>query len=418
MNDRPRHWRLLLAAAIIVWLALVVRLMVADVWDETNGMLFFSSPAMGIGAKLEFVATQSLGFWRPIPTSGVALVLHYLPRFDTSWRLLRLLNAALLLGAAGFFIDAMRHWRQPAPATELAFVLGMLFSGSAFITAGWYANVFDASALLTIAAGTALLSRRQTLYAGLLFGLAFFCKETAALVLPFLMILFAGRYIDFRGLVRAGTPAVFLGMVYFILRSRVVAFGSAGDIHQFQPELFGPSTLHLAQTFWLQNLKSEPLAWAGLAAFAASIAALRRPRLIGAALVFVAATAVVYWGMFWEFQNGVLLHHLNFAGRLYLIPAALLLMMLALERRTAVVAGLLIPIVIGGVMTWRDHLRFQETYREIYAVADHGDAVTVHFPPKPLDDGIRGVRIGDFPGAPLAIDPRTGALSRLQIPSR
>lgn len=403
-----KRWRLVLAVAVTVWLACMVRLMIADVWDETNGMLAFSSPAQTLGQKVQFVLTQSLGFWRPLPTLAVTVVLHSVRDFDVSWRVLRALNILLLLGAAWFFHRAARH-----PLFTIAF----LFSGSAVITAGWYANVFDASALLLIAVATWLLLRenghsKSDLAAGVLLGIAFFCKETAALALPFLLMLWAAGRITFRQALRAGIPAAILGAVYFVLRSKIVPFGGAGDVHGFVPEHYVPTLVTLAETFWLQTLKHAfP---AGFLFLVLSLAALRRPRLIAAAVVFLVATSVVYWGMFVERQNGVLMHHLNFVGRLYLIPATLMLFLLALERRTIAMAALLLPILLGGATTWRDHARFQSTYARVYRTAREAKVkpLVVHYPAKPLDDVVRGIKIGDYPEAPVRIAPKGGLLPR------
>jgi hypothetical protein len=412
MNDGQPRFRLVASALpAAIWLALVFALMIADVWDETNGMLFFSSGELSLASKLKFAATESLGFWRPLPALMVAAILHALRDFEVSWRLLRGLNALFLLASLWLFIVALRKWRAPSARGELAFTVAMLFSGSAFITAGWYANVFDASALLLIAAGTALLAHSRPAVAGVTFGVAFFCKETAVLSLPFLFILLAGRFVNLRAFLRATFPAVVLGGVYFILRSRIVELGSADDIHQFEPELFAPSALHFAQNFWFQTLKNARPAWIGLAAVILSIAVMR-VRIAAAATAFLATASVIYWGMFWEYQDGRLIHHLNFTGRLFLIPAVLLLVVLMLEKRETIIAILCIPIMAGAFFTWRDHLLFQKTYREIYtrAAASNDAPLKVHYPPKPLNDTVRGIVIGDMPDAEIEIDPRSGDL--------
>ena len=101
MDDvtKPDRWRYATPAAVAVWIVLMVRLMIADVWDETNGMLYFSDPANSLGEIVRFVLTQSLGFWRPLPTLLAGAVMHFLPDFAVSWRVLRAINMALLVGA-------------------------------------------------------------------------------------------------------------------------------------------------------------------------------------------------------------------------------------------------------------------------------------------------------------------------------
>jgi hypothetical protein len=252
--------------------------------------------------------------------------------------------------------------------------------------------------------------RDRAVEGGVVYGIAFFCKETTALVFPFLLMLLAARRITFRQSLKAGVPAALLGAVYFGFRSKIVAFGGAGDVHGFAPEQLWPTLLHLGESFWRQTLKGSAPGVAGFVALAVSLAALRRPRLLAAAVAFLCATAVLYWGMFGEYQNNVLIHHLDFIGRLYLVPVALMLMMLALERRAIAIAILCVPIAYGGYTTWRDHARFQRTYKRIYRTASEAQRkpLMVHFPPKPLNDDVRGVIVGDIPGAPVRIDAKTG----------
>jgi hypothetical protein len=396
-----KRWQYATHAAMAIWVLFAVRLMIADVWDETNGMLAFSSDALSLGEKLKFVLTQSLGFWRPLPTLVVALVLHFVPDFDVSWRVLRAINIALLVVAVKLLLDAAKL----EGVQRFVCTIALLFSGSAVIAAGWYANIFDASALLLIAIALTLLFRDRDVAAGVLLGIAFFCKETAALALPFLMMLLAAGRITFRQFVRAAIPAVVLGAIYFAIRAKIIPFAADGDVHGFDPEQFLPTVRNLAESFWRQTMKASGVA--GFAFLALSLRALRRPKLIAAALAFLGATAVIYLGMFGIYQDGVLIHHLNFVGRLYLVPVALMLFMLALERRTLAIAALCLPIVYGGITTYRDHARFQRTYKRIYRVAAQ-KPLTVHLPEKPLDDTVRKIKIGDIPDAMVVVNPKTG----------
>lgn len=410
-----RRWRYVTYAAIGIWIVFAVRLMIADVWDETNGMLAFSSTAMTLGQKLELVLTKSLGFWRPLPTLVVVFVLHFVRDYDVSWRILRFVDIALLLGALAVLLrtaasgSSAPETRNP-PFAPL-FTIAFLFSGSAVITAGWYANIFDASVVLLLAIGLSLLLRGKELAAGIVFGVAFFCKESAALMLPFLLVLFAAKRITFKQALRTGIPAAILGAVYFFIRSKIVPFGGEGDIHGFAPQYLLPTFVNLGESFWEQTLKSR--GFLGFFWLALSLGALKKPRLIAASLLFFCATAFIYWGMFNQYQDGVLIHHLNFIGRLYLVPVTLMLFLLALERRTLAMGILLLPIVFGGIVTWRDHARFQRMYKRIYSTAMRGTVkpLTVQFPPKPLDDTVRGVKIGDIPEASVTIIPETGRLS-------
>src|SRR4051794_22922185 len=241
--------RIATMAIVLVWVALMIRLMIADVWDETNGMLAFCDPAHPLGFKIHFVLTQSLGFWRPLPTLICVGILHFIRDFDVNWRILRAIDIAMLAGAALLFTRAVERWSERDDRRDLVFTIALLFSGSAVITAGWYANIFDASALLLLTAGAYLLSRGWFLEAGLVFGIAFFCKETAALVFPFLLLLLAAGRLTFRNALRTGIPALILGAIYFAIRSRIVSFGSSSDVHGFDMKLFLPTLINLGESF-------------------------------------------------------------------------------------------------------------------------------------------------------------------------
>ena len=161
-------------------------------------------------------------------------------------------------------------------------------------------------------------------------------------------------------------------------------------------------------------MKTNGPTFLGLGWMVLSLAALRKPLLIAAMVVFLFAGTVVYWGTFLDYQNGTLMTHRNFVGRLYLLPVSLIIALLASERRTPLLVLLLLPIVWGGITTFRDHTRFQNTYRQIYREArqtpDH--PLKIAYREKPLHDPVRGIEIGDFPGAPIAIAPCDGRLLR------
>jgi hypothetical protein len=439
MNDVTRQslWPYAAPAAVGIWIVLMLRLMIADVWDETNGMLYFSDPSNSLGEIIQFVLTQSLGFWRPLPTLLAGVVMHFVPDFDWSWRVLRAVNMALLIGAIAVLASAIRRFQdqenqkseirnqngaRPASSgfwflvsgfssSDFCFLISALFSASAVITAGWYANIFDASALFALACGLALLARGRALAAGVVFGVAFFCKETAALILPFLVVLLAARRISWRNALRAGIPAIALGIVYFAMRSRIIAFGGAGDVHTFDAQYLWPSIVRLTQTFWLQTAKDGPWLMIGAAFTLFALAVLRRPLLIAATMAFLGATVVIYWGMLAVVQTD-LIDATNFIGRLYLVPVTLFLFLLAMERKTIAMAVLLVPIVFGAALTYRDHARFQRMYKRIYRTAREAKSkpLTVHYPAKPLDDKVRGIRIGEIPNANVRVDAKTGRL--------
>jgi len=403
------RWERATWTVVAIWVVLMFRLMIADVWDETNGMLAFNDAAMSLGAKVEIVLTQSVGFWRPLPSLFVVTVLHALPGVDVSWRVLRAVNIILLLAAVHILLRTI----EATGALRFVLAVALLFSGSAVITAGWFVNIYDAATLLLIAIAFSLVMRDCAIAAGLVIGAAFFCKETAALALPFLLILFATGRIHFRQLLRAAIPAAAVGAIYFAIRSQIVPFGTEGDVHEFVPSELVPTLINFAESFWRQTLKPAGPALFGFAMLAFSLAMLRRPRVIAATLLFFGATAAIYWGMFNGPQE-VLIQHFNFIGRLYLVPAGLLLTILALERRTLAIAVLCIPIVFGGITTWRDHARFQRTYRRIYRIARQTPVkpLRVHLPTKPLRDRVRGIEIDNLADAPYAVNLRTGRVER------
>jgi len=398
-------------AAILVWFVLAIRLMIADVWDETNGMLYFSDVSISLATKIHFVLTQSLGFWRPLPTLIAAVFLHFIPSFNVSWRVLRLVNMLMMTGALLLLLNAADRWSARSDRRRFFFTIAFLFSGSGFIAAGWYANIFDVTAMLILAAGLSQLARGRDVAAGVIFGVAFFAKETAILILPFLVILMVAGRISLPRILRTFLPALILGATYFVIRSHIVPFGQAGDVHGFERQHLIPTLINFASTFWIEALK-RPMFIAGFAFLAVSLAALRRPRLIVLTALFVIGGAIIYWGMFLDYENGTLIHFHNFVGRLYLIPVALFLFLLTIEKRDAAIAVLLIPILFGGAVTYRDHARFQRMYKRIYRTAAEAKVkpLRIHFPMKPLADKVRGIDIGDHPDANVVIDAKSGRL--------
>ena len=321
------------------------------------------------------------------------------------------INIALVLTALGMLIAALQRW-SPAPERRTAlFTLAVLFSGGTVITAGWFANLFDAWVLVLIAAGVLLLSRERSISAGVLFGIAFFCKETAALALPFLVWLWTARLISARHAFRAGAPAALLGIAYFLLRSTIIPLGSTADTHQFRAEHFLPTLLGYAESFWRQTLWTDELRILGLSFFALSLFAVPTWRTRAAYLLFIIAGAVIYWEMFGLYQRGVLMHYLIFVGRLYLIPATLTLFMIAAARKEWALAVLAVPLLSGAIVTYVRYERFQQAYQDLYRRASTTPGILrIHYPMKPLNDPRRGLEIGDYPDAHWRLEPATGEL--------
>ena len=408
-------WRAASLLLIVVWVAAAMRLMIVDVWDETNALVAFGSPWWTTHEAVRFVLTKSMGIWRPLPSALAVLVVRGIASDELTWRILRGINIMLLLTALTMFVVALRRWSPGSERRTTLFSACVLYSGGAVITAGWFANLFDAWVLVLIAAGVLLLTRERSLAAGTLFGLAFFCKETAVLALPFLVWLWSARFVSARHAIRAGVPALVLGIVYFVLRGRIIPLGSAADTHQFRPDHFLPTLLGYVESFWRQTLWTDDLRLVGLAFFAVSVIAMPTWRTRAAYLGFILAGAAIYWEMFGIYQNGALMHYLTFVGRLYLIPATLTLFMIAAHRKEWALLVLAVSLAGGAAATYVRYERFQLAYRSLYeqAAANEG-TLRVHYPMKPLSDPRRDLEIGDYSDAAYRLDPKTGRLDAVR----
>jgi len=394
-------------AVVIVWLLALARLFIADVWDETNGLVVFHVPGQTVLDIVKVILKTPLPFWRPIPTIFAALIIHWTPP-EVAWRLLRALNIALILGALALLIRTLLAWNGRDDRRDALLTLTMLCSGGAVIVAGWYANLFDAFVMLFIAIGFWLIQRGRFIAAGLVFGGAFFFKETVALALPLLLLLTAIDRIRLKDAIKTAIPTVLLGALYFALRSLVVPFGSAADTHQFHLSKLAPTAIAFTNTFWTESNWGPGWTILGFVWFAFSVAAMRGWRARLAFLAFVLACVVMYLEMFgWQKE---LINHLMFAGRLYYIPVTLTLFVLTLDRRWWALPVLAIPLLIGAVQTYTHYERFQRSYRNIYRHT--AKPVRIYYPPKPLHDPRRGIEIGDLPDARVKIDPVNGKLVR------
>jgi hypothetical protein len=394
-------------ALVIVWLLAVARLFVADVWDETNGLVVFNVPGQTVVDIVKVILKTPLPFWRPIPTIFAALVVHWTPP-EFAWRFLRAVNVAMILGALWLLLRTLQAWSGRDDRRDFFFALTMLFSGGAIIVATWYANIFDATVMLLIAVALRLIQRGSFVGAGVILGAAFFCKETVAIALPLLLLLVAIDRLRIRDAIRVAVPTIILGGVYFALRSLVVPFGSAADTHQFHLAKLVPTAVALTDTFWTESMWGARWTILGFVWFAFSVITMRGWRARLAFLAYVAALVVMYLEMFgWQQE---LMSHLMFIGRLYFIPVALVLFVLALDRRWWALPLLAVPLLIGAAVTWRHYDQFQHAYRNIYRHTTK--PIRIDYAQKPLHDPRRQIDIGDFPDAEWAMDPRTGKLLR------
>ena len=404
-------WRRATFAIVILWIAAMARLFIADVWDESNALVVFADAHQSAGQLVTTILKTPLPFWRPIPTIFAALTIHVLPP-DIAWPFLRIVNMLMILGAVALMIRAARAWAERDDRRDFFFIFATLFSAGAIIVAGWFANIFDASVLLLIAWGLVLVTRGWLLEAGFVFGFAFFFKETAAMVLPLLLLLIAINRLKVRDAVKIAIPALAIGILYFGLRALVVPFGSAADTHQFQMSMLIPTAKGFIESYWRETLWGAPNV-IGYLVFVFSIATMRTWRARAAFVAYVACAVVIYLSMFATYQGHELMHHLMFIGRLYFIPVTLTLFLFALDRRWWAVAILAIPLLAGAIGTYTRYERFQRSYRNLCRhAATMAKPVRIDYAMKPLHDPRRGIDVGDFPDAPLRLDPVNGLLVR------
>ena len=404
-------------AATLVWLLALWPLMIVDVWDESNIFLILQSLPHSLPERLALVWGQYYGLYRPLASSALLL----LDRLGFGLIGMRYFNALLLVGAFGVLAIAMMDrwsidWRR-----ALGFSLVALFSSGALIAATWFANIFDACCLFLIALGISRLTRERFVAAGLLFGLAFYCKEIAILAIPMIpWVMWRSRCLSLGALLRCFVPMVSLAIAYFAIRQHLIPLGTAGDIHQFAASAYWESLLTMAGGFWWQSTRfasGGPMWASGLVMTLAAALLLDgwRDRLLYALLLLL--TSFACWGMFWP-QGDTLISSFHFVGRLFLIPGTLALFVVVTGhgmRFPWLPWILIVPAVFGAIGTGIDHARFQRMYAQIYAqaTASGPDRVfTVNFGDKELNDGSRRLRIGNFPDADLQVSPKDGCLLR------
>ena len=416
-EKRRLAWRYATFGIVLLWIAAMARLFIADVWDETNALVIFGDAHQSAGQLVAMILKTPFPFWRPIPTIVTALTIHLLPP-DVAWPLLRIVNMLMILGAVALFLRALDIWAGRDDRRDFFLVFATLFSAGAVITGGWFANIFDASVLLLVAWGLVLITRGWFMEAGFVFGIAFFFKESAAMTLPLLLLLVAIGRLKIRDAVRMAIPTLAIGLLYFGLRSLVVPLGSAADTHQFHVDMIVPTITGLVESYWRETLWAPP-GIIGYLVFAFSLAAMRGWWARAAFVAYVGCAIVIYLSMFTVYQGHELARyvmavpHLTFLPRLYLVPVTLTLYVFALDRRWWAVAVLAIPLLLGAAGVYSRYQRFQRNYRDLYRYALHEPKpVRIDYAMKPLHDPRRGIDIGNFPDAPLRLDPKTGRVVR------
>ena len=414
--------RLNLAFALIgaAWLVFLGGLMIVDVWDESQ--LLQQLPAdprinMQLGDTILSIWTfeRSQVSWRPLALS-IFFTFATLAEGDFVW--LRYFNALLVLCSA-YLLARSLMLRYEVPANRgLAFFVIVLFSASSLITAGWFANIFDALCLFFLALAIRLYVCGRLFTCGVVFSLAIFCKETYVLAFPLLawMILEDSK--------SGGTslkPRIFLAfsvlavsIIYWGLRHRFVPIGSEADIHGMNFSSLIPTSVSFASGFVAQSYTfwpGHPTFWVGGAALPIAFLAVRGifPKLT--VLAIFGMSTIIYLGMF-GYQTESLMGAHNFVGRLYLIPFTLILFVaFSSAPRPAAILFVALLSVWGMGNTYSRHLEFQQTYAALYALAEEAEeTITVHYPPRNTVDLRRGLRYGDFPDAEIHIDVIEGGI--------
>ena len=413
-----RQLKITLATISVVWLVMVGDLMIADVWDETNALLLFASEplaSMNVFEAIRAVGLQQLplDIYRPL---GSSLALGLGKLTGGSFLLLRYFNALLLLCSVALLTRALAiRYKLEAGRTVAIFAI-LLFSASSLITATWFANIFDAACLFFLALAIRLYVSGNFVACGISFALAVFCKESHVLALPlFAWLLWEDWQMlesqDRKNRIRLAVSMLGVSTVYWLLRHAFIPIGSDADIHGFEIDAYASSYASFIAGFLAQSSSfahGGVFFWAGIAAMIALVVLTRNFGPKFTVLAILGLCGPVYWGMFGYQGDNIMSHH-NFVGRLYLIPFAMILfVILAQAPRSAILLVALFSVWGMGV-TWRQHYVFQQTYAEIYRLAESTESTLfVHYPEKPLEDFRRDLSIGDFPGAALRISREGG----------
>jgi hypothetical protein len=400
-----RIFPILLSLIIISWIYINYKLMIADVWDETNFLLYFYSTPHTFIDKIKFVWTSSeLGnIYRPLPISLGILIIEPIHNYELAWKVLRWTNVLLLLASLLFLLVALHKWNIKN-YQKLIFSIFFLYSSAAIISASWFANMFDVSTVFFISLGIFFISLQQYIIAALILSLSFFCKEISVLLIPFLLILVLNAKLDFRQLIRMSLIIFTIAGIYWYLRLSYIPLGSEQDVHGFSTIQLLPTLQAYFESFWWQTMKRDGISLLGFIWLLISLLALKGLINKIAFIILMMLPVIMYLGMF-SYQNNVIMTHLNFVGRLYLVPMVLSLLMLILWGRMSLFLILLIPVLWGAQQTYTDHSNFQTVYHKIYELAKNStDKITIHYSEKPLNDHIRQIEIGDYPQACFSIE--------------
>src|SRR4051795_13642900 len=96
-------WRRGTYAVVIVWIAAMARLFIADIWDESSALVVFGDAHQTMLQLVSTILKTPLPFWRPIPTIFAALAIHVLPP-GLLGPFLRIVTMLMILGAVALLI--------------------------------------------------------------------------------------------------------------------------------------------------------------------------------------------------------------------------------------------------------------------------------------------------------------------------
>jgi hypothetical protein len=402
---------------VIFWLISLWPMMITDVWDESNIFLILQSIPDSLSDQLALAWGKYHGLYRPLASS--LLLLLYQLGFGLV--AMRYFNALLLIFSFAVLANTMIFrwnidWRR-----ALGFSITALFSSGSLITATWFANIFDASCLALIALGVSQLARERFFAAGILFGLAFYCKEIAILSIPLIpWIMWRSRCLSLRALVHCFVTLFSLAITYFVIRQHMVSLGSTGDIHQFTASSYWNSLLNMISGFWWQSTRFASSSLIGKISLFMTIAVVLMldnwwDRSLYAVLLLL--TSLACWGMF-LINHEILISSIHFIGRLFLIPGTLILCIISSGRLNQSLWKswiFTIPLTISAIETGINHIHFQEMYKQIYeqaALPNRINALKVNYEERKINDSMRRLQIGNFPDAELQVSPKDGCLLR------
>lgn len=413
-----RRFIVVLTVIGAAWLIMISGLMVTDVWDETNALLLFASEplaSMNVFEAMPAVWLQQLplDIYRPL---GSSLALGLGKLSGGSFLFLRYFNALLMLCSVGLLARALVLRYEIDNGRAIAFFAILLFSASSLITATWFANVFDAACLFFLTLAIRLYVSGRLAACGVSFALAVFCKESYVLAFPlFGWLLWEDvpntNAEEKRARLWLAISMFGVSAVYWWARHTLIPIGSEADIHGFDIDVYAASYTSFIAGFPAQSssfVHGGAMFWTGIAAMIALVVLTRSFGPKFTVLAILGLCGPVYWGMFGYQGDNVMSHH-NFVGRLYLIPFALTLFILFARAPRPAILLIALFSVWGMGVTWRQHFEFQQTYAEIYRLAESVEGtLVVHYPEKPLDDFRRDISIGDYPNAALRIDREGG----------